>query len=154
LKNAPLYLEKLRKFNTSCVLRSVLGKGAKTERVVVLDTMGELSLGYALSRAAFVGGTLVPVGGHNVMEPALCSVPVCFGPYTRNVTEAAEALLKSGGGFGVGETMELSLLFQRLMNEDYAREAGVKAYQAVKAMNGATERTIKRVLARFPLDSR
>jgi 3-deoxy-D-manno-octulosonic-acid transferase len=154
LKNASSYLEKLKKFNTSCVLRSALGKGAKAERVVVLDTMGELSLGYALSRAAFVGGTLVPVGGHNVMEPALCSVPVCFGSYTQNVAEAAEALLKSGGGFDVGEAMELSLLFQRLMNQDFAREAGVKAYKAVHAMSGATARTIERVLDRFPLDPR
>jgi 3-deoxy-D-manno-octulosonic-acid transferase len=154
LKNAPLYQEKLQKFNTGCVLRSALGKGAPRERVVVLDTMGELSLGYALSRAAFVGGTLVPVGGHNVMEPALCSVPVCFGHYTQNVTEAADALLKCGGGFLVGEAIELSMLFQRLMNEDYAREAGNKAYKAVNSMNGATQRTLERVLDRFPLDTR
>ena len=153
LKNAPLFLERLRKYNVSCVLRSSLAQGVKVERTIVLDTMGELSLAYALSRAAFVGGTLVPVGGHNVMEPALSSVPVCFGPYTRNVTEAAEALLKSGGGFGVGDASELFLLFQRLMNEDFARESGRKAFKAVNSMCGATAKTVERVLARFPLRS-
>ncbi len=100
LKNAAVYREKLKALGVSNVFRSELEKEQTPERVIVLDTVGELSLAYAFSRAAFVGGTLVPIGGHNVMEPALSHVPVCFGPHTQNVGEAAQApLIESGGDF-------------------------------------------------------
>ncbi|HEY5038433.1 MAG TPA: hypothetical protein VIJ93_05105, partial [bacterium] len=152
LKNAELFREKLEKFGIPSVLRSSLANSTGRERVVVLDTLGELSLAYALSRAAFVGGTLVAVGGHNVMEPALSSVPVCFGSYTQNVTEAAEALVQSGGGFLAGDAAEIPRLFEKLMDEGFSKEAGRKAYQAVAAMRGVTEKTIEKVLAKWPIN--
>jgi 3-deoxy-D-manno-octulosonic-acid transferase len=152
LKNARLFQEKLGKFGVPSVLRSSLAKSPGSERVVVLDTLGELSLAYALSRAAFVGGTLVPVGGHNVMEPALSSVPVCFGPYTQNVAEATEALVQSAGGFLVEDAAQIPRLFEKLMDDGFSKEAGRKAYQAVAAMRGATEKTIEKVLAKWPIN--
>ena len=152
LKNAELFQEKLAKNNQTSVLRSEVEKGQRGERVVVLDTLGELSLAYALSRAAFVGGTLVRVGGHNVMEPALCLVPVCFGSFTGNVKEAAEALAQSGGGFLMKEASELPGIFKRFLDEGYAKEAGLKAFDSVAAMRGATERTVRQVLTHWPID--
>ncbi len=152
LKNAAVFQEKLKRINQTSVLRSELEKGSKGERVVVLDTLGELSLAYALSRAAFVGGTLVPVGGHNVMEPTLCLVPVCFGPYTSNVKEAAEALTQSGGGFLLKNASELPGLFQRFLDEGFAKEAGAKGFVSVAAMRGTTERTVQRVLQHWTIN--
>jgi len=118
-------------------------------RVLVLDTVGDLSSAYALSRAAFVGGTLVPIGGHNVMEPALSSVPVCFGPHHSNVAEAAEALVASGGGHQV-DTAQTAMEWMAMQGDPLAsRGAGLKARAAVDSLRGATDRTAERVFRFF-----
>ncbi|MBA1149601.1 3-deoxy-D-manno-octulosonic acid transferase, partial [Ectothiorhodospiraceae bacterium WFHF3C12] len=65
--------------------------------VLLGDSMGEMSAYYAAGRAAFVGGTLVPIGGHNVLEPAALERPVLVGPYTGNVAAAVDALESAGG---------------------------------------------------------
>ena len=154
LKNAVIFQEKLKGLGVESVLRSGMEKSPGTQRVIVLDTLGELSLAYALSRASFVGGTLVPVGGHNVMEPALSSVPVCFGPYTRNVEEASEALVRSGGGFGIKEPIELVEIFKKFLDEGVAKDAGRKAFESVAAMRGATQRTVAHVLKHWTLNNK
>jgi 3-deoxy-D-manno-octulosonic-acid transferase len=151
LKNAPLYREKLKAHGVGNVFRSELEKDARPERVIILDSIGELSMAYALSRAAFVGGTLVPIGGHNVMEPALSHVPVCFGPYTQNVGEAAQALIESGGGVLVNDGEDLIRAFQRFLDPEVAHEAGHRGHDSVVSMRGATERTVVEVLQRWPL---
>ena len=76
------------------VRRSELGRDGvwpASAPVLLLDTLGELAGLYEGARAAFVGGTLVPVGGHNVLEPAAAAVPVLFGPHTEHVRDAATA---------------------------------------------------------------
>jgi 3-deoxy-D-manno-octulosonic-acid transferase len=150
LKNAPIFREKLEKCGVKSALRSGSEKGLGSERVIVLDTLGELSLAYALSRAAFVGGTLVPVGGHNVMEPALSAVPVCFGPHHGNVREAVEALVKSGGGVLLQEAAELTAVLKGFLDEAAAKKKGHLALLAVASMRGATQMTVKRVLSHWP----
>ena len=65
--------------------------------VLLLDTMGELLGAYAAARVAFVGGTLRPFGGHNLMEPASLSVGVLHGPYVAHCRAEAEALAAAGG---------------------------------------------------------
>jgi 3-deoxy-D-manno-octulosonic-acid transferase len=153
LKNAPLYREKLKALGVSNVFRSELEKEQTPERVIVLDTVGELSLAYAFSRAVFVGGTLVPIGGHNVMEPALSHVPVCFGPYTQNVGEAAQALIEAGGGISVSDGQDVVKVFERFLDSDLAKEAGHRGHDAVVSMRGATERTVREVLSHWPIDT-
>ena len=151
LKNVPLYQEKLKALGVGNFLRTKLEKAPTSERVMILDTLGELSLAYALSRAVFVGGTLVPIGGHNVMEPALSRVPVCFGPSTQNVTEAAQALTVAGGGFSVADGAEVVQVFRRFLDLGAAQAAGQKAYDAVASMRGTTDRTLQQVLSRWPI---
>jgi len=153
LRNAPVYMEKLRQAGVEACLRTELGKPGEARRVVVLDTMGELSLSYASSRGAFVGGTLVPVGGHNVMEPALSQVPVVFGPHLQNVREASEALLQSGGGIRLEQAGDLVRIFSDWSKPEVSRQAGEKAFEAVRSLRGATRRTVENVLARWPLDT-
>ncbi len=151
LKNVPVFQEKLKKLKINSTLRSQIKSAAAPERVIVLDTLGELSLAYAFSRAAFVGGTLVPIGGHNLMEPALAAVPVCFGPYTQNVFEAAQALIQSGGGLPVKDGQELVEVFKRFLDEGFSKEAGRKAHESVASMRGATDKTVQAVLSRWPV---
>jgi len=72
--------------------------------VVLLDEIGTLASAYNLGRLAFVGGSLAPVGGHNVLEPARAGVPVLVGPHTANAAETVDALLDAGGGLRVEST--------------------------------------------------
>src|SRR5262249_36504103 len=72
------------------------GRVAASTRVLLLDTLGELPDVLPAAQAVFVGGTIAPVGGHNVLEPAVFGKPVAFGPSTENVAAAAEALLAGG----------------------------------------------------------
>src|SRR2546426_9425261 len=83
------------------VLRSELGRARGRDAVVVLDTVGELAPLYTVADVVFVGGSLVPFGGHNMLEPALRRKPVLMGPHTENFRESA-ALLEAAGAAGVG----------------------------------------------------
>ena len=67
------------------------------EGVLILDTLRELAAVYVIADAAFVGGSLMPYGGHNPLEPAACGVPVLFGPHMDHTRKSAELLLESGG---------------------------------------------------------
>src|SRR5690606_36524548 len=86
-------------------LRSQLGDGPPLApgEVLLLDSLGELPAVIARARLAFVGGSLAPIGGHNVVEPALVARPVVFGPHTHQVRDAAALLLASGGGRRVAD---------------------------------------------------
>ena len=68
-----------------------------SEKVLLVDAMGVLDAFYSVAGAAFVGGSLVPVGGHNLLEPAMYGVPVLTGPNLQNFRDIADALIESGG---------------------------------------------------------
>ncbi|UCE87398.1 MAG: 3-deoxy-D-manno-octulosonic acid transferase, partial [Deltaproteobacteria bacterium] len=73
-------------------------KPLRAGEVLVLDSVGELSAVYGRAAVCFVGGSLIPVGGHNLLEPVFAGRPVVFGPHTANQRSAAELLLESGAG--------------------------------------------------------
>ncbi len=110
--------------------------------VLLVDVHGELSAWYAVADAAFVGGTLVPIGGHNLFEPAREGIPVAFGPHTGGVEDLAEPLLRTGGGTRVAGAAELAGWVRSLV-EDPARrvEAGRAALEAAREVAGASART-------------
>lgn len=113
-------------------------------RVIILDTRGELSGVYRHAVVSFVGGTLVPVGGHNLLEPALCGKPVFYGPYTDHCAENADLLAEGGGGIRVQNRAELAAEMVRLLrNRDSLRETGRAAYEVVNRNRGALERTVE-----------
>jgi 3-deoxy-D-manno-octulosonic-acid transferase len=110
--------------------------------VILLDTMGELSKIYSLADVAFVGGSLVPVGGHNLLEPAIRGVPVLFGPYVDHFKEEAKILIESGGGIKVENEEELYLNLSKLLSDDRRRiESGKRAKKAVQRRTGVTRKT-------------
>ncbi|MGA8806437.1 MAG: glycosyltransferase N-terminal domain-containing protein, partial [Thermoanaerobaculia bacterium] len=92
--------------------------------VLLLDTFGELSKVYRFATAAFVGGSLVPTGGHNPIEPAAAGVPVCFGPYMSNFREIASVFLRDGGAVEAKSAAEV-FAFAGRMFEDEAAQRGV-----------------------------
>jgi len=128
------------------------GRPADDSRVLLLDTMGELGRAYALSTAAFVGGTLVPIGGHNPLEPAAYRAPVMVGPYTDTVRDAIASLKRKGGVAEVGSADEISsLLIEVCTKPDKRKAMGEAAYAAWLENRGATERVleaIERILLR------
>jgi 3-deoxy-D-manno-octulosonic-acid transferase len=115
----------------------------KDTSVILLDTMGELSRLYSLAQVAFVGGTLVPVGGHNLLEPAIYGIPVIFGPYVDNFKEEAKILIDSGGGVKVENQEELFLgLSDLLSDDDRGRKLGRQAQEAIRERTGVAQRTV------------
>jgi 3-deoxy-D-manno-octulosonic-acid transferase len=114
--------------------------------VVILDTVGELAELYTLAEVVFVGGSLVPVGGHNVLEPAMRGKPVLFGPHTSNFREGAELLQRSGGGLVVKDGEELGRELARLLEDgDLARRMGEAARDAFAGRQGAVGATLELV---------
>ncbi|HEX4047660.1 MAG TPA: glycosyltransferase N-terminal domain-containing protein [Elusimicrobiota bacterium] len=111
--------------------------------VLVLDAMGALPSFWPRAAAAFVGGTLVPVGGHNLLEPAAAGAPVLFGPYTRHVDYPAVLLESGGGGFRVADGAALGRkLVSLLQDPGRSRAAGDRARDVADGLRGATGRTL------------
>jgi 3-deoxy-D-manno-octulosonic-acid transferase len=110
--------------------------------LLVLDTLGELVRFFPIAWAVFVGGTVAPLGGHNVLEPAACGRPVAFGPHTANVDAAATALCAAGGGAVVRTPAELAVYWDTLLaDRTVADAAGARARGAMAASGDALERT-------------
>jgi 3-deoxy-D-manno-octulosonic-acid transferase len=111
--------------------------------VVLLDTLGELAQVYAFARVVFVGGSLVPSGGHNILEPAGAGKPVIVGPHMENFREifgafrAAGALVQVEDAAGLAREL-LSLLTDEVRN----REVGERGRAVVERNRGALERTV------------
>lgn len=119
--------------------------------VLLMDTVGELWSAYDLASAAFVGGSLAPLGGQNVLEPAFLGKPVVFGDSTENFREEAERLVASGGGFRVHSGRALSEQISALLEDpDAARAAGLKAREVVLRHSGSVERTARWIADNLP----
>jgi 3-deoxy-D-manno-octulosonic-acid transferase len=114
--------------------------------VVLLDTIGELRAFYGACDIAFVGGSLVKVGGHNLLEPAAMKKPVIFSRYMFNFKDISEALIEAGGGFMVRDKEELYAKLDNLLsNKELSTSLGEKAFEVIAANSGATARTIDAV---------
>ena len=105
--------------------------------------MGELGHLYALASVTFVGGSLVPAGGHNILEPARYRRPILFGPYMDNFAEVAEAFLGEGNPHQVRDASELAArVLELLRNSGAADRMGEAAYRVLTRNRGAADRTV------------
>jgi 3-deoxy-D-manno-octulosonic-acid transferase len=110
--------------------------------------VGELTPVYARADAAFVGGTLVPVGGHNLLEPVLAGRPVLFGPHTQNARHAVEILERSGAGRCVADAGALANAWVELLRDPQeARRLGAAGRQALATHRGSAERAARLIEA-------
>jgi 3-deoxy-D-manno-octulosonic-acid transferase len=124
---------------------------ASGPRVIILDSRGELAWLYKEAAAAFVGGTLVPVGGHNLLEPAVWGKPVLFGPYTDHCAEVAELLVGAEGGVKVETGDELArLLTELLLDEPRLLKMGQAARQVVEENQGALHASLDQIALFLP----
>lgn len=114
------------------------------DTVVLGDTMGELIRFYSLARVVFVGRSLVPLGGSDMMEPAGLGKPTVFGPHTFNFAEPVKALLEAEAAFQVADAAELTPILQRLLgNPGCARGIGQRAQEVIINNKGAAEKHMK-----------
>jgi 3-deoxy-D-manno-octulosonic-acid transferase len=118
----------------------------KGPRVIILDTRGELARAYRDAVVAFVGGTLIPVGGHNLLEPAVWGTPVMFGPYTDHCAEIATLLSESGGGRRVMGVEDLVVSIEEWIRQpDKRNQDGQVAKQVVLDNQGALMRSLEQI---------
>ena len=133
-----------RGFAVARVSRDESAAGAD---VLLVDTIGQLAALYGMAQVAFVGGTLVPVGGHNLLEPVAAGAPVLFGPHTGHVAEMAQALLDAGAGERVHDARALASAWIRLLGDSVLRARMAQSGRGLLAANrGALDRSVDLVL--------
>jgi 3-deoxy-D-manno-octulosonic-acid transferase len=111
--------------------------------VVVVDTVGDLMNIYSHSRVAFVGGSLAPYGGQNILEPLFFGTPVLFGPHIENFREIGAMILSAGAGLMVHDGKELLETIQVLLRNPEKREGlGNAGLRLIREQEGAMAKTV------------
>jgi len=152
---APRHLDRLeeverllRREGLSWVRKTALqvkeGKGG--EGVILLDTLGELKMLYQYATIVFIGGSLVPVGGHNPLEPLFFKKCLLFGPHMFNFMEISKRLVDYGGAIQVTGEEEFAFQLDHLLrDEEKRKEIGERGYEFVQLHRGALERTMNEI---------
>lgn len=137
------------------VRRSVQQNGKSLSmagKVLLVDTIGELMSLYALSDITYVGGSLVPTGGHNLLEPASRGIPFLFGPHMENFQEIAELALEYGAGIQLADTSDFRSAVDELLTTPAMRKVlGYNGLKLLRSSGGAVARhmeAIERLIAR------
>jgi 3-deoxy-D-manno-octulosonic-acid transferase len=111
--------------------------------VLLVDTIGELAALYSLADVAFVGGSLVPRGGHNIIEPAQHGVPIVTGNHTENFRDII-GLFQRRNAVRTASLAELPLVLMQLVDDDTERMAlGRRAKETILSQMGSTSRTLE-----------
>lgn len=141
----------VREDGWNVVRRSAIQSGAALDEsadVFLLDSVGELAGMYRLADATFIGGSLVPGGGHNILEPAWFEKPPVFGPSMDNFREMARVFLENMAAVQVWSGVELGQAWAQLIGNPQRREQmGRAAHALVEQNRGATERSFVRIAA-------
>jgi 3-deoxy-D-manno-octulosonic-acid transferase len=125
---------------TAALMRETLGGG----EALLVDTMGELGDVYRAADVAFIGGSFIPHGGQNMMEPAALGIPVLYGPHTGNFTETVGLLKQSGGGRSLADEDALrEALAELFRDEQQRKQMGAAGRKAVLEAQGATARNVE-----------
>lgn len=118
--------------------------GMRQGQVLIVDSMGLLESLYRIADLAFVGGTLKPYGGHNLLEPLASGCPVLYGPYVENQREMARMIAAADCGCCVRDGEELkSKVVEMLGDPEALREKGMRGARTLLMNSGATEKTVE-----------
>ena len=152
IERAPELEKVVAQHRLPCVRRSQMrdrnaeAADAQTPRVILLDSRGELPYVYSVGFIGFVGGTLVPVGGHNLLEPAQWSRPVFFGPYVDHCREMASQLLQAGGAMQMEQPQKLGEQFLYLLEHPQeAEQMGRQALSVIQQNQGVVEKNLRMI---------
>ena len=128
----------------TCVRRAATARVPREAEVLLLDTVGELLAFYGAADIAFVGGSLVPIGGHNLLEPAALGLPVLTGPSNFNAREIAATLTEAGAAVTVADAESLAAAVIRLLKDPERRvRVGALAKAAVEGRRGSVARLLE-----------
>jgi 3-deoxy-D-manno-octulosonic-acid transferase len=128
------------------ILKTELPVNGKPYDVLILDTLGELERIYGIAKISFVGGSLAPIGGHNLLEPASFGKPVLFGPHTHNFFLMSQLLVEAGGGKRVKDEEDLFKTMKELLTDpERSNDMGRHAKEFVELSRGALERVMEHV---------
>jgi 3-deoxy-D-manno-octulosonic-acid transferase len=124
------------------------GTASLTQNSVILgDTMGDLRKFYSLASVVFVGRSLVPMGGSDMIEAAALAKPTTFGPHTYNFTQPANALLNANAAALVNSKEELLAAWKKILTDpQYATSLAQNAQNVIRANQGATQKTVAAVI--------
>ena len=128
------------------IVRSEMNYYMLKESIILVDTIGELSKIYSAADVVFVGGSLVPIGGHNLLEPAFLSKPIITGPYTFKQNEMVELLKKSDGVIQLEIENKDNLneaLLELLSSPEKRKKLGENAHNVVLSNQGATRKNFE-----------
>lgn len=135
-----------RQAGLSVALRSSGISCPASTQCFVVDAMGELLRFYAAGDVAFVGGSIEPIGGHNVLEPAALSKPVLIGPHTANFADITRQLLERNAAFRVTDAEQLEAAVRRLFSGPELRDRmGRAGLDLVRSGQGAVARTLEMI---------
>jgi 3-deoxy-D-manno-octulosonic-acid transferase len=110
---------------------------------ILLDTIGELSKLYSIGTLVFVGGSLIDIGGHNLLEPVQYKKVVLFGPFIFNFADISEELINEGGGIKVNDKNDLFNVAKRLLdNEEELKMRGEQGHNIIERNRGANKRNL------------
>lgn len=144
------FAERLDAFGLKFIRRSEAsaeGPAASGVPILLLDTMGELNRMFAVADAAFVGATLIPIGGHNPLEPAMYGACPVLGPYTQNVSDITDSLQRAGALIRIGSEADIAEVIELVVDRsDALREKGARAKQVWQQYCGATSRIVAKIL--------
>jgi len=153
---APRYLERVKEVEVLLKRERIPWKRksqlqARGERegaaVILLDTLGELSKLYSLGTLIFVGGSLVRVGGHNILEPLFFKKPVFFGPFMDHFREISDEVLRRGAGFQIREVEEMVFHAKTLLDDiSLKANMGKCGFEIIQHNRGATSKTLETIL--------
>jgi 3-deoxy-D-manno-octulosonic-acid transferase len=157
VERAPELETVIARYGLSCVRRSqmsdknISSAQHQPPRVIVLDSRGELPYVYRLGFVGFVGGTLVPVGGHNLLEPAQWGRPVIFGPYIDHFRDIADQFLQAGGAVQVHQPKDLvTHLLHLLEHPAAAEQMGRQGLSVVQQNRGVVKENL-RLIGQLPI---
>lgn len=137
--------------NFKLVLRSLNQLPDKDTHILLGDTMGELLLLYAASDIAFVGGSLVPIGGHNLIEPAAVGLPVLTGPHLHNFTEISRLLQNAGTAQIIHDAKSMASAVIALFSaKELHNKMSIRAREVIAANSGALEKHLEWIENNFP----
>lgn len=124
--------------------RSRLEGASESLDVLILDSIGELAHLYSLADLVYIGGSLVPQGGQNLMEPAVFGKPILFGPHMENFQEVADEFKKRYAALQVSGQEELQKRLEDLIRDPHARQwLGRNARKVIRDNQGALKRTLR-----------
>ncbi|MDF1839604.1 MAG: glycosyltransferase N-terminal domain-containing protein [Planctomycetota bacterium] len=140
-------VEALAQVGAQAQLLTALRAGTETldiTRPLIVDTVGELGRIYSLATVVFVGGSLVPHGGQNMLEPVARGRAVLYGPHTDNFRGETALLEAAGGSKRVADAADLEATVRELIDDPARRQALAQAgFDVARAQGGATDRTIE-----------